>query len=146
MKEGLRDIEVRYSDGLRKFLAGGGEELLAAAYDLGRQALTLGMGVVDMAALHQRAVQASLASGGPGSAPDFPAAAASFLIEALAPFELVHRLHVDVNVAMHRLNESLEEQCRHIAQTLHDEAGHSWRPCIWTWPRRSGSCLGAWSI
>jgi signal transduction histidine kinase len=123
MKEALRDIEIRYCDALSKFLAGGGEELQAAAYDLGRQALTMKMGVVEMAALHQRAVQTCQAPGGPGLSPDASAAAAAFLVEALAPFELVHRLNVDANAVMHQLNESLEEQCRRIAQTLHDEAG-----------------------
>ena len=44
-------------------------------------------------------------------------------MEALSPFEIVHRGYQESNAALRRVNEALESEARRIAHALHDEVG-----------------------
>jgi signal transduction histidine kinase len=103
-----------YASWLRVHLDGAGEAPLCHAYEIGREALAAGLGVLDVVAIHFAAVRTLH--------PD-PSGAEAFLIEALSPFEIVHRGCHEANSALRRVNEALESEARRIAHALHDDAG-----------------------
>src|SRR5262249_21253082 len=114
----------QYAAALREHLAGGGEGVLRRAYELGREAMADGLGVLEMAVLLHRA---QLAAGPPGRTladrTQRAAAMEEFFLECLSPFEMAHRGVWEANSALRRLNEMLEEVAKRIAHSLHDEAG-----------------------
>jgi len=119
----LPDLEGRYARALGDYLGGAGEAALHEAYEIGRRALARGLGILDIAAVHYRAVATAL--------PDAPGLdeqsrtvkeMEGFLFEALSPFEMAYRGVQEANSVLRRLNEKLEEDARRIARTLHDEA------------------------
>jgi len=118
------DLLRQYTAALEEHLAGGGEQALRCAYELGRQAMTDGLGVLEMAVLLHRA---QLAVGLPGCTLAEhalrAAAVEEFFLECLSPFEMAHRGVREANAALRRLNEMLEEVAKRIAHSLHDEAG-----------------------
>lgn len=123
-KDAAQNLEVQYASALKEYLAGAGEGALRHAYEVGRQALASGISVLEMAALHQRAL-AEVVPGardprGPGRAVD---AAAQFLAESLSPYEMAHRGYREAIAALHHLNETLEQEVKRIAHAVHDEAG-----------------------
>ncbi|HEY3234925.1 MAG TPA: phosphatase RsbU N-terminal domain-containing protein, partial [Polyangiaceae bacterium] len=102
----------RYTEALTAFLALSDEANLEHAYELGREAISQGLGVLDLAAIHTKAI-------GPGpyptSAADSAAAIAShrtwqFFAEALAPFEMALRGFREANLALKEMAATLEER------------------------------------
>src|SRR4029077_16397370 len=53
--------DPEYREALAAYLAGGGEALLARAYELGRAALTAGRSIPEVVGMHQRSLNALLA-------------------------------------------------------------------------------------
>ena len=51
-------METEYAAALRDYLAGSGEEATLRAYELGRKAITDGVGLIELAAVHGKAVAA----------------------------------------------------------------------------------------
>jgi signal transduction histidine kinase len=90
---------------------------LSHAYEIGRQALAAGMGVLDVATLHHHALTRM------HDHAEAWAGAQAFLVEALSPFEIVHRGCYETNTALRRVNEALESEARRIAHALHDDLG-----------------------
>lgn len=113
----------QYYDALRGYIGGGGEDALSGAYELGRRALAEGLGILDVAALHQEAVSALLQEGTGDAPADVLRKAGDFLIESLSAFELRYRSVDEANAALRRLNELLEKEAKRIAHALHDQAG-----------------------
>lgn len=117
-------IAEQYTTGLQEYLTGGGEAALQRAYELGRDALNHGVGLLDMITLHHNALGTVLRS-----TPilqqtlEMMTAAELFLLESLSPFEMTHRGFRESNLLLHRLNQTLEEEYKRIAHALHDEAG-----------------------
>jgi signal transduction histidine kinase len=112
-----------YAVALQHFLSKPEEAALARAHELGRNALTEGLGVLDMATVHSRALAAALRRPLPdGERAQVLEALEKFFIEALSPFEMAHRGFWEANVVLHRLNDVLEGQVKRIASQLHDEA------------------------
>lgn len=94
-----RGLLARYTDALENYLTGGGEGALHRAYELGRQAMADGLGVLEMAAIHYQA----LGTIAPSARDDLPAAIAAagrFLTESLSPFEMTHRGYQEANAAL----------------------------------------------
>jgi len=119
----LRDLVDRYAVAFRGYLSEPAEFALVQAYELGREALTEGLGVLEMATVHSVAV--ALAFEHP--LPDVDRerlldASEKFFVEALSPFEMAHRGFREANGVLRRLNEMLEAQSKRIAYALHDEA------------------------
>lgn len=110
-------IAQDYREALGRLLDGEGEAALATGYEIGRQALASGLGILDMVSLHERAV-ASLAAEHANLGQ-----AGSFLLESLSPFEISYRSVDEANAALRRLNETLEAEAGRIAHALHDQAG-----------------------
>jgi signal transduction histidine kinase len=124
METQATSAESDYREALAAYLAGGGEALLARAYELGREALTAGRSIPELVGTHQRAVNALIA--GTRNERRVSArvdAAGNFLAEALSPFEMTHRGYRDSLIAWRHINETLEKEIRRIAHALHDESG-----------------------
>lgn len=113
-----------YTSALQDYIAGGGEVALQRAYELGRQALADGLGVLEMTALHHEALLTILGRPlTPEEHVQTVKAAENFFVESLSLFEMTHRSFREANAVLHRLNEMLEEEAKRIAHALHDEAG-----------------------
>jgi len=113
-----------YLDALRDCLAQGGEAVLQRAYELGRRAMREGLGLLELAEIHHRALgdlQAQVASAEEQAL--VLRAAEMFFAESLAPFEMAYRGFQESAATLRLLNERLEEGARRIAHALHDEAG-----------------------
>ncbi len=123
-KDERSDLERSYAETLEEYLAGGGEDALRKAYEIGRTASAEGVGVLEMAAVHHTALvrlfprlisSASLAQ-------DLEKAK-DFFGESLSPYEMTHRGFREAVSALRRLNETLEQEIQRIAHAVHDEAG-----------------------
>lgn len=118
------ELEADYASALRDYLASPAEAALQRAYEFGRKALDQGLGVLGMVGVHQAALAAVLAEmRGPEESAAVTKMAGNFFLESLGPFEMTHRGFREANVALLRLNETLEQEARRIAHALHDEAG-----------------------
>jgi len=97
----MHEFSSEYASALRAYLKAHDETALRQAYELGRQALAVGLGVLDMARLHHDAF-AKLSSGPrPTGALDGNLNAATrFFVESLTPFEMTHRGYGDVTGAL----------------------------------------------
>lgn len=118
------DLVRGYARWLAKYLLSGGEAPLQAAYELGRQQLTDGGGVLDMVDLHHEAMAAILRKDGIGNLPGKSLLkACEFFAESMSPFEMTHRAIGEANTALRKLNDTREEEVQRIALALHDDAG-----------------------
>jgi signal transduction histidine kinase len=119
-----RELEQSYAHALKEYLSTGGEDALRSAYELGRSALAAGRGLLDVAAMHQAVIAPLLERANPSAshAQDLDRAQ-EFFRESLIPYEMALRGFQDATSALHRLNETLEQEIHRIAHTVHDEAG-----------------------
>lgn len=101
------DFASDYAGALASFLESQDEASLQRAYELGRAALNHGLGVVHLATLHHRALDAAAVHFASGSAGSLNAIANSFLTECLSPFEMTLRGYRDTNQRLHAINEEL---------------------------------------
>ena len=100
----MEDIRRDYAGTLSGYLIEADEEARLHAHELGRKALTGGIGVLDLVTLHHEA----LASLGPaGSLP--LDRAAEFLAESLSPFEMSLRGYREANDELSVANASLAQ-------------------------------------
>jgi signal transduction histidine kinase len=114
-----------YATALARYLAAGGEAPLQDAYELGRQGLISGGGVLKMLNLHHLALARSFTKNEKEalSAADTVARAGEFCAESLSTFEMTLRAIGEANTALRNLNDTLEEEVQRIALALHDDAG-----------------------
>jgi hypothetical protein len=118
-----RELAHDYALGLEHYLSEPEEPALARAHEIGRKALTDGLGVLEMATIHSQATSAALK--GPfadGEQARVLEGLEEFFVEALTPFEMAHRGFWEAYVVVHRVNDVLEGQAKRIASALHDEA------------------------
>jgi len=112
-----------YQDGLQSYLRDLGEEHLHRAYEMGRDALVGGLGILEVAYSHHLALRRVLAIEDDGERRVASDAAGRFLTECLSPFEMSQRGTREAALALQRLNETLENEAKRIGQALHNEAG-----------------------
>ena len=112
-------LVARYEVTLGAYVAREDEEALQRAYELGRKALNLGLGVMDVARLHQEAL-VRLVTRGPARVADahWAKAVETFLMETLSAFEVAHRGFRDACERLGRLNETLQERHRELALSV----------------------------
>lgn len=123
-KDQTRDLQRVYTRALEAYLSSGGEDALQSAYEIGRTALSDGLGVLEMAAMHHVVLAQVLQRiTRPASLKQDLNRAQEFFGESLSPYEMAHRGFRDAISALHRLNETLEQEIQRIAHTVHDEAG-----------------------
>ena len=132
-------------------LVGQHEAFLQQAYELGRNAIASGLGVLDLARIHQQALASCLSR--VRSAEKVTSAlrtAEAFFIETISPFEATHRGFCGANLELRQVNEALqrrnaelaalsrdlgklssqvlhvqEEERKHLSRELHDEVGQA---------------------
>ncbi len=121
-----RHIGNRYRHLLRNYLSSKDDEgLLHQAYELGREALRDGVGLLALSNIHQDALKAELS----GSSINYDELkqrvfrAGRLLDEVLSPYEVSRLSSQDATVALRRLYEVLESEAKRIAHILHDESG-----------------------
>jgi signal transduction histidine kinase len=112
-----------YQDTLQSYLRELREEHLHRAYEMGRDALVSGLGILEVAAAHHAALRRVLDLDDGGERQRASQAAGRFLAECLSPFEMSHRGTREAALALQRLNETLENEAKRIGQALHNEAG-----------------------
>jgi len=115
MTVAAQELTERYAAALRDYLSGGGEAALLRAYELGRQALAQGGGVLEMAALHQEALVAALLEMlAPHDSRRTARRASEFFAEALASFEMNQRGFAEANAILRGLNRELQERVERV--------------------------------
>jgi light-regulated signal transduction histidine kinase (bacteriophytochrome) len=105
-REVREELALRYEAALELYAARRDEEALNAAYELGREALAAGFGVLDLASFHRAVITGNLRDG-PAGALGYFEAAEDFFREALSPFEMAFRGYIEVNAELHRMNHAL---------------------------------------
>jgi signal transduction histidine kinase/ActR/RegA family two-component response regulator len=111
MTELTRTIAHDLALALRHYLSGAEEVARLRAYEIARDAMTTGVGVLEMAAGHQEAL-AILLSGAwtPEESLRAAKASAELLAESLGPFEMAHRGFQEANASLLRVKADLERQ------------------------------------
>jgi signal transduction histidine kinase len=102
---------------LHAFLSGDGEEALSQSYELGRQAMLSGLGLIDLIELHHMALDA-LGPLPPEDAVSLTRGALVFLEECLSPFELTHRGYRDAVGLAHDMTRFTSVACHEIKAPL----------------------------
>lgn len=116
---GWTTMLANYRHALGAYVAHEDEEALQRGYEVGRKALNLGYGVLDMVRLHQEAlVQVVAKSGAPTATARWARAVETFLMETLSPFEVAHRGFRDACERLGRLNETLKERHEELAVSI----------------------------
>ena len=116
MNSPARRLSREYAGALGRHLLRPQERLLQQAYELGRQAIARGLGVLDIARIHQQALVACIA---PDRAREDQVHAfeitEAFFLEALSPFEAHHRGFREANLRLRQLNHMLESRNAEMA-------------------------------
>ena len=122
MNEARRRLRRQCAAALEDYLHGGGERALHTGYELGREALALGVGLLELSTItHQALLDVSVRDSDVRGARVL-AAAGPFLLECLSPFEMAHRGAHESNAALRRIVQAREEENRRLALELHDQA------------------------
>jgi signal transduction histidine kinase len=118
------DLKPSYERVLRRYLKDGTEVDLVEAYELGRKAFALDIGILEIVSLHQRALAG--VSSQRRRHDEFQRVAklaGQFLIEVFSAYELGRHSYQETVSSLRRLNELLEQEIKRIAHAVHDEAG-----------------------
>jgi PAS domain S-box-containing protein len=105
----------KYRAALAAYVELGTEEQLARAYELGRTALNLGLGVMDIARLHQESLVKLCAAQPAIATAKWTRMVETFQMETLSAFEVAHRGFRDACDRLQRLNETLAQRNRELA-------------------------------
>ncbi len=148
MNRRVSSLARQYTTTLQDYLVVQQETDLQQAYQLGREAIARGMGVLQMVRLHQQALASCLSLLPAAERTRTLSAAETFFLETLSPFEATHRGFHEANQRLRQLNDTLEhrnaelaalnrslcdlssqilhvqeEERKRISRELHDEAG-----------------------
>ena len=119
MKGRTSPLGKEYLSVLRRYLRRGGEEELMRAYDLGREAVRMQLGVLDMVALHQECLVSTLLQMlAFEESREAARRAADFFLEAVAPFEMRRRGMEEANALLQTVNVQLQGQIRTTEEEL----------------------------
>lgn len=103
------DLAQQYLSGLQEYLAGGGEGALHGAYELGRKAISAGLGTLEMLAIHQECLLAAMRDAANlRESTHMAEQAANFFAESLSPFEMALRGFSEANAKLSRNLEELQ--------------------------------------
>ena len=110
-------LQRHYTATLQKYLRREGEAILAEGYEVGRAAIGEGLGVLDMAQIHEESLKRVIQAPWPSPEHDRTwKAAKCFLLESLSPFEALHRGFRETNVRLQQLNRALEKRNHELAR------------------------------
>jgi signal transduction histidine kinase len=117
-------FEVEYAASLREYAMGGGEAVLGRAYELGRRAIAERKSLLELVSIHHQVLRELFQGSADGrSQGHLVNASCDFLSECVSPYEMAQRGFQDAVKALRQLNETLEEEIKRIAYSVHDEAG-----------------------
>jgi signal transduction histidine kinase len=120
----VSDAAAAYPASLRDYLGGAGESALQRAYQIGRQALEAGTGLVAIADIHHECLRTLMTQELPNGERDrILTRAAQFFAECVSPYEMTYGGFREANTALRHFNEVLEQEAKRISNALHDEAG-----------------------
>jgi signal transduction histidine kinase len=118
MNSQVAEVSRRYAGVLHRYLERQQETMLQQAYEVGRKAIAEGLGVLDMARIHQQALASCvLPALSPGRRTRALKAAETFFMEMLSPFEATHRGFHQANQRLHQLNSALEARNAELRQS-----------------------------
>jgi len=115
MRTLVQKFEAVYNSSLQECLAGAGEVALEHGYELGRQAIRDGLGVIDIISVHRRVLLSCLSQAATvGECAHIVKTSQDLFAECLAPFEFTHRGFIEVE----SLNIKLEAAYRELEETI----------------------------
>lgn len=116
MKRKLSRLSCRYQTELRQYLKQGPSASLRPAEKLGRHAVVLGLGTLDLALIHEQALIAQVLLGCSLAVRDrMLKRARMFFAEAIVPMEETHRSALEANAHLSRLNRTLSRRTVELA-------------------------------
>jgi hypothetical protein len=117
---GVAAFRAAYSSALADHLGDRSEDALRIAYELGREAVSRRLSVLDLAVAHQEALGSALESvSGSTGAQEVTGAAGDFFLESLSSFEMVQRGFREAQEAA-RLERRQTEMARQLSTFLAD--------------------------
>ena len=87
----LEALRRAYRVALLRYLPKGDEAASSAGYDLGRSAVTRGVGLLELVRIHEEMVGLVLEDSRPEQRLEVAKRAGEFLLEVLAAFDMTHR-------------------------------------------------------
>ncbi len=113
----VRELAERYETALQAYLTGIQEPVLKQAYELGRQALSEGFGILDMASIHGQALaQAVGRARSSEQAAQVAQRAMDFFLESASAFEMIDRGYREANATLHNVNAELQAANQELAR------------------------------
>jgi light-regulated signal transduction histidine kinase (bacteriophytochrome) len=105
-----KDLGHQYRSALARYLSKPEEASLSQAYELGRMAIGQGLGILDIATMHEEAVATLIPPSVAEASSSLTRAANQFFREGLSPFEMTFRGYREANEELHRVNDTLFRQ------------------------------------
>ena len=93
------DLRRSYASGLQVYLRDPNERTLRAAYELGREAVTRELDVLDLALAHHEALATALRAADPDDLERLIRSAGDFLLDSLSAFEMIRRAYAEARDA-----------------------------------------------
>jgi Phosphoserine phosphatase RsbU, N-terminal domain len=87
----LEDLRRDYRVALLRYLPRGDERASTVGYEIGRVAMTAGVGLLDLVLIHQDLVGEVLEDSRPEDRLEVARTAGEFLLEVLSTFDMAHR-------------------------------------------------------
>ena len=116
METKLVGLSRRYQVALKKYLEQGKRTSPQSADRLGREALDMGLETLDLARIHEQALDALMASGRlAGSKERMIKRAQVFFVESLTRIEKTHRSAMEANLQLNKLNQTLHQRSKALA-------------------------------
>src|SRR6266700_3909380 len=135
------EFEAEYAAALREYAMGGGETVLRRAYELGRRAIAERKSLLELVSIHHQILRELFQSpSDQRSQTHLVNASCDFLSECVSPYEMAQRGFQDALKALRQLNETLEEEIKRIAYSVHDEPGSCWSLSTLLWRTWRRSC------
>ncbi|HYZ76620.1 MAG TPA: phosphatase RsbU N-terminal domain-containing protein [Gaiellaceae bacterium] len=108
-----------YPSALHAYLSEPNERTLHAAYELGREAVTRELGVLDLVLVHHEALAAALRTVDPENVDRLVRSAADFLLDSLSAFEMIRRAYAEARDAA-ALERRQAKMLRQLSSLLAD--------------------------
>jgi hypothetical protein len=106
------ELRRSYAAGLQAYLGDPNERTLRAAYELGREAVTRELDVLDLALVHHDALAGALRAAGADDLERVTRSAGDFLVDTLSSFEMIRRAYTEARdaAALERRQASMLRQ------------------------------------
>ena len=110
------ELRRSYATGLQAYLRDPNERTLRAAYELGREAVTRELDVLDLALVHHEALAGALRAADPDDLERLIRSAADFLLDSLSAFEMIRRAYTEARdaAALERRQASMLRQLSNL--------------------------------